>query len=358
MRSLASSLPVAHRGSTPGSPRWTSMRPPLFVLLGILAVQLLILWALAPNFTTFRSYSSVQEALDVQNALHLTAESTTVVASTPNVSKLTAELEALQRQNAQLLRTISAQNVRVTQQQQAQLEQEQQQEQQQQAEPTPASTQSPLLAALPQLTQLHNEFLKSHHGNFKQSNQYALELLQRFIRDGPEEVAKLHNAGGSLEQFLAQLYSLVHSSGHLIPCRVDDTLQLEDQLLLAPKQHTTHSDPNAINQQQARKYFFAANLHSNAKVAPHFVFSLLQTLLTLSHDNVFVSIFESNSDDNTDTWLDILKLVLDVIGVPAVVESRGPLVRHSGQARIEFLSTVRNTALQPLYDYYATNGSR
>lgn len=57
---------------------------------------------------------------------------------------------------------------------------------------------------------------------------------------------------------------------------------------------------------------------------------------------VAVSIYESGSSDATPEWLTALAALLDVLGVPNAVVTRGALQRAPRQHRIEFLASVRN----------------
>ncbi|KAG2436462.1 hypothetical protein HXX76_006765 [Chlamydomonas incerta] len=59
---------------------------------------------------------------------------------------------------------------------------------------------------------------------------------------------------------------------------------------------------------------------------------------------VAVSIYESGSSDATPVWLEALAALLDVLGVPNAVVTRGALRRAPRQHRIEFLASVRNQA--------------
>ncbi|WIA15600.1 hypothetical protein OEZ85_002227 [Tetradesmus obliquus] len=109
-----------------------------------------------------------------------------------------------------------------------------------------------------------------------------------------------------LHQFVYQLYSVLLGSGWLFPCREDMTL----------------------------------------------------TLLRLPREDVFVSVYESNSDDSVHGWIDMLQLALNVIGTPSRIVSRGMIVRSKGQERIDFLAQLRNIALAPLYNHYASSYTR
>eukprot|EP00878_Enallax_costatus_P041000 GHUV01047432.1.p1 GENE.GHUV01047432.1~~GHUV01047432.1.p1 ORF type:complete len:239 (-),score=20.39 GHUV01047432.1:3-719(-) len=86
---------------------------------------------------------------------------------------------------------------------------------------------------------------------------------------------------------------------------------------------------------------------------PHYTMGLLQTLLRLPGDSMFLLVYESTSDDGVHGWIYVLQLAINVIGTHNRVVTRGMLVRTHGQERIQFLAQVRNMAMAPLYYYYA-----
>ena len=47
------------------------------------------------------------------------------------------------------------------------------------------------------------------------------------------------------------------------------------------------------------KVLLAANMHNNEDLLPHFTLQLLQLLIALPRGSAFVSIYESDSKDNT-----------------------------------------------------------
>jgi hypothetical protein len=134
-----------------------------------------------------------------------------------------------------------------------------------------------------------------------------------------------------------QLYQLLLDSGKLIPCREDTTLQAGDVLPSWPATHSSSSSSSSSSGSSSissPKYFFASNLRNNSEQMPHFTLSLLQTLLRQPRDAAFVSIYESNSnDDKMHGWIDVIQLALNVIGTSHRLVSHGMLVRRDGQHR-------------------------
>eukprot|EP00898_Chlorokybus_atmophyticus_P003747 jgi/Chlat1/4373/Chrsp29S00352 len=95
--------------------------------------------------------------------------------------------------------------------------------------------------------------------------------------------------------------------------------------------------------------FFALNLHNNDMVAGHLFSELTRLLALLDMKNIFVSVYESGSQDMTTTWLSLFDTTLTLMGAPHKVVMSSTDVRGS-KTRIEFLADMRNKAMQPLYE--------
>jgi len=235
-------------------------------------------------------------------------------------------------------------------------------------------------AAIPALTKLHNELLRSSH-SYEQHRTVMLQTLERLVHLEPAAAQadieqQLQEPGDLMQLFTCRLYKLLLSTGKLIPCREDSTLVVEDPAMGAGTAGSQHSSSHHLshlhlwghNKDQpssststsstsstakVTKYYFATNLRDNSVNMPQYILSLLQTLLRLPVGSVFVSAYESNSDDGAHGWVDVLQLALNVIGTPSRLITRGMLVRLEGSNRIQHLARVRNMALAPLYQHYA-----
>ncbi|KAE8272230.1 hypothetical protein A4X09_0g156 [Tilletia walkeri] len=105
---------------------------------------------------------------------------------------------------------------------------------------------------------------------------------------------------------------------------------------------------------QNRTYFFAANLYNVEPVLPAWTASILRVIERVGRENVYLSIYESNSKDGTKKRLTDFDAQLVQLGIPHRIrmddESRR-VGKEKGEwvgDRIEFLSKVRNVALKPL----------
>ena len=103
---------------------------------------------------------------------------------------------------------------------------------------------------------------------------------------------------------------------------------------------------------RSRRYFIAALLYNNDELLPFWTRELFKLLLVLTNDersNVFVSIFESGSTDETKPMLRTLRDQLVVMGVGHEIQTV-TATRKEYTDRIEHLAVLRNEALRPLFE--------
>ena len=95
--------------------------------------------------------------------------------------------------------------------------------------------------------------------------------------------------------------------------------------------------------------FIAVNLYNAEHLFPAFSDSLFELMHHLGEDNVYVSIYESNSKDRTKQHLSLLQRDLERRGV----QNRIRMLDNSRREeldRIERLAIIRNEALSPIHD--------
>ncbi|KAF7317439.1 hypothetical protein HMN09_00480600 [Mycena chlorophos] len=114
------------------------------------------------------------------------------------------------------------------------------------------------------------------------------------------------------------------------------------------------------------RVFIAAMFHDNQAELPHWTKQMLRLIRYLGPDNVFVSIVESHSSDRTPTMLRDLDAQLVALEVPHRIimslsdEDLGVVRPKPGKTnppRIEYLTAVRNVALEPLHRARGDNAS-
>ncbi|CAO1623631.1 unnamed protein product [Jaminaea pallidilutea] len=122
-----------------------------------------------------------------------------------------------------------------------------------------------------------------------------------------------------------------------------------------------HSPSPAPQWRQPGTVYIAANLYNSAEVLPEFSNSLMDLTSMLGRDNVYVSIYESNSSDDTCKLLEGLRHRLDAAGINNSVRcdtTPGREQLYILQRRIEYLARVRNEALRGLDLFDQVSGSK
>ncbi|KAJ7201054.1 capsular associated protein [Mycena pura] len=97
------------------------------------------------------------------------------------------------------------------------------------------------------------------------------------------------------------------------------------------------------------KYFFAINLYNSFDVIPDLFATLFHVGAILGFHNVYVSIYENGSTDQTKALLRIFDALTRSVGMRITIRTS---TRTRGQFnhRIEYLAEVRNAAFVPLHE--------
>lgn len=107
---------------------------------------------------------------------------------------------------------------------------------------------------------------------------------------------------------------------------------------------TSQSPPNSV-------LFVAANLYNSEAILPQFTSSLIELAKTIGQDNIFISIYESNSNDKTKAMLSQFDETLTNQSIPHHIEMASTH-NHIGVSgafnRIEFLADLRNKVYKSL----------
>ncbi|KAH8101711.1 glycosyltransferase family 69 protein [Cristinia sonorae] len=144
------------------------------------------------------------------------------------------------------------------------------------------------------------------------------------------------------EQALERYASLI---GHLPPSRSSwlDTLGMggAEGDFLPPTARTRNPDNH--------KYFFAINLYNSFDVIPDLFATLFRVASVLGYQNVFVSIYENGSTDQTKALLRIFDALCRSVGLRVMIRT-STRTRGAFNHRIEYLAEVRNAAFVPLHE--------
>ncbi|WFD33093.1 hypothetical protein MSPP1_004150 [Malassezia sp. CBS 17886] len=97
-------------------------------------------------------------------------------------------------------------------------------------------------------------------------------------------------------------------------------------------------------------YFIASNLYNSEAILPKYSRALLELTEELGAENVFVSIYENNSQDNTRALLQALDDTLAQRGVQRRIVSDTLPPSFQKMERIHRLAYLRNLAMAPLYN--------
>ncbi|EJD55628.1 hypothetical protein AURDEDRAFT_109884 [Auricularia subglabra TFB-10046 SS5] len=113
-------------------------------------------------------------------------------------------------------------------------------------------------------------------------------------------------------------------------------------------------NPRGSGYHTGEKYFIAANFYNNERVLPYWTREMSKVITYLGTDNVYVSIYESYSRDKTPEMLEEFSQTLRNMNVKHTLVIRDQSIKkpspmYTNNARIVFLSSVRNKAMEPLY---------
>src|SRR6266446_1592650 len=96
-------------------------------------------------------------------------------------------------------------------------------------------------------------------------------------------------------------------------------------------------------------YFFAINLYNSFDIIPDLFATLFRVSAFLGYHNVFVSIYENGSTDQTKALLRIFDALARSVGLRVTIRT-SQRTRGAFNHRIEYLAEVRNAAFVPLHE--------
>ena len=103
------------------------------------------------------------------------------------------------------------------------------------------------------------------------------------------------------------------------------------------------------------KYFFAINLYNSFDVIPDLFSTLFKVASILGFQNVYVSIYENGSNDQTKALLRIFDALCRSAGLKVHIRT-SMRTRGNFAHRIEYLAEVRNAAFVPLHELRDSHG--
>ncbi len=103
------------------------------------------------------------------------------------------------------------------------------------------------------------------------------------------------------------------------------------------------------------KYYFAINLYNSFDIIPDLFAALFRVASILGYHNVFVSIYENGSTDQTKALLRIFDALTRSVGMRVTIRT-STRTRGAFNHRIEYLAEVRNSAFVPLHELRDSEG--
>ncbi|EPS96361.1 hypothetical protein FOMPIDRAFT_141386 [Fomitopsis schrenkii] len=97
------------------------------------------------------------------------------------------------------------------------------------------------------------------------------------------------------------------------------------------------------------KYFFAINLYNSFDIIPDLFATLFRVAAILGYHNVYVSIYENGSTDQTKALLRVFDSLCRSVGLRVTIRT-SMRTRGAFNHRIEYLAEVRNAAFVPLHE--------
>ncbi|GAA5902385.1 hypothetical protein JCM5296_003127 [Sporobolomyces johnsonii] len=106
---------------------------------------------------------------------------------------------------------------------------------------------------------------------------------------------------------------------------------------------------------EGHKYFFAINLYNSFDIIPDLFSNMFKVSAILGFHNVFVSVYENGSTDQTKALLRLFDALCRSVGLRVVIRT-SLRTRGAFNHRIEYLAEVRNAALAPLWELREAEG--
>ena len=133
--------------------------------------------------------------------------------------------------------------------------------------------------------------------------------------------------------------------GHLPPSRTSWL----DALWMNTGSDGDYIPPTRPQHPDTHKYFFAINLYNSFDIIPDLFATLFRVSAIVGYQNVYVSIYENGSTDQTKALLQIFDALCKSVGLRVKIQT-SMRTRGAFNHRIEYLAEVRNAAFVPLHD--------
>ena len=129
----------------------------------------------------------------------------------------------------------------------------------------------------------------------------------------------------------------------------------EVEQIFSHSRHGADGKSSLATSYDGHKYFFAINLYNSFDVIPDLFSNMFKVSAILGFQNVFVSVYENGSKDQTKALLRLFDALGRAVGLRVVIRT-SLRTRGAFNHRIEYLAEVRNAALAPLWELRETEG--
>lgn len=120
-------------------------------------------------------------------------------------------------------------------------------------------------------------------------------------------------------------------------------------------QKHSHSNVAVSHRHRPHKYFFAINLFNSFDIIPDLFSTMFKVASLLGFSNVFISVYENGSTDQTKALLRLFDGLCKSVGIRVSIRVSSR-TRGAFHHRIEYLAEVRNAALAPLLELRDQDG--
>ncbi|KAJ7692270.1 cryptococcal mannosyltransferase 1-domain-containing protein [Mycena rosella] len=199
------------------------------------------------------------------------------------------------------------------------------------------------------------DFLRSWHNRRQEYAPLAVDL-DDFARGGRDRASlDIRQDLAGPKWLLGRL--IAYSSLVLLGIYMLCTHELPSDHRFKPRVQLANRVPKREGYGTGEKIFIAASFYNNELVLPYWTTEITKLINYLGSDNVFVSIVESYSSDNSPALLRKFDQKLEVMGVPHRILTQDTSITRpapagvsisTSLARIEFLAAVRNLVMEPL----------
>ncbi|OMJ13508.1 Alpha-1,3-mannosyltransferase CMT1 [Smittium culicis] len=175
----------------------------------------------------------------------------------------------------------------------------------------------------------------------------SLNIIE-YKEDAKFKGAELHKAYFCATDKRVAFEEYLSKNGKYDYLKADTNLYEPDRKEMMLIEKIMYSNQNRITElTRKRKYFFSMNFYNNEDIIPFIIEELMLLFKFLGPENIFLSVYENGSTDNTKKLLYLFRSVLNDYGLRhriIIAKAKKPKWYDD----IRYHSKIRNKALEPL----------